>query len=218
MDDIVSQIFVWWGCGHSWLNILPRRYQLSDPVSSLNLPPLNPQHTAAGRESHSMFGATTINMQLIEFTTLVWGAAARAATAFEGAGRVQIPFFLQIQQHIKSRQCGIPKCNWWQSFAAHIVTRNLCKSVGLWQKMKNYYPYLRSSLQIITSFLHKKMNCGEMATRNLLTDGNVQQGWASAHVSKTFLQYYVQVYNRPKVILSKKVFMSQKNDATSSIG
>lgn len=62
------------------------------------------------------------------------------------------------------------------------------------------------------------MNCGEMVTRNLLTDGNVQQGWASTHMSKTFLQFFVQVYNCPKVILSKKVFMSKKIMQLAALG
>lgn len=37
----------------------------------------------AGKKSHSKFGATVINMQLIEFTTLASGAAAWAARLFE---------------------------------------------------------------------------------------------------------------------------------------
>lgn len=46
-------------------------YQLSDPVSSLNSPPLKRSGRQAGGESSRMFGAATINTQLIEFTTLV---------------------------------------------------------------------------------------------------------------------------------------------------
>lgn len=40
-------------------------------------------HREASRKSHSMFHATKINKQLIEFTTLASGAAARTARLFE---------------------------------------------------------------------------------------------------------------------------------------
>lgn len=51
-----------------------------------------------------MFGATTINMQLIEFTTLASGAAARAARLFEvlAEQRYLSLSLFQIQTHTTS--------------------------------------------------------------------------------------------------------------------
>lgn len=98
------QIFGRWGSGHNWVKILSFHYQCSDPVSSLNSPPLHLQHIVAGRESHSMFGATTINMQLIEFTTLASGAAGRSARMFEELAEKRYVSFSRCShtQHLSS--------------------------------------------------------------------------------------------------------------------
>lgn len=84
MDGIVSPISVRWGwVGSAYLKFSPA------VITAVTLSACLTSHLAAptahggSEKSHSMFGATTINMRLIEFTTLASGAAALAARPCE---------------------------------------------------------------------------------------------------------------------------------------